>query len=277
MDNSVCGSSNCSDTLSDSGIDGYRHDQNQASSSVVVLDEIPDQSEQSHITTDTHELPDGSTNVLEGNSYEDINQQESTAQAQEWQEQVVENEDTGWQQSAGVGLVEVRGVNADDSEGNWQENSNEILRIEGGQSHLPEANEVFQDQIEPSSRENDTQVLSVDTNDLGGDTIEQVNWQNSISQVEEWQEQFRENEEASGSEGGEHDFQEEAHDLWNGNGSQEVAENWLERPSDQEAVMVGRVDRFYFPDDDNVYNMELRELLSRYSFGHLLLLKILYI
>lgn len=271
MDNSVCGSSsNCSDTLSDSDIDGYGHDQNQANSSLEVLDEIHDQSEQSQIISDIHDT----TNVLEGNSFDDINQQESTAQVQEWQEQVLENEDRGWQQSDGVGSIEVRSGNAEDSEGNWQENSQEILRNEGGQDHLQEAHEVFQEQLEPSSRENDAHGLSVNTNDLEGDTIENVNWQNSIAQVEEWQEQVRENEEASGSEGGEHGFQEEAHDSWHEVSSQEVAENWLEGPSDQEAVMVGRVDRFYFPDDDNVYNMELRELLSRYET---LLLKVLYI
>ncbi|CBI17120.3 unnamed protein product, partial [Vitis vinifera] len=201
LDNSVCGSSNCSDTLSDSDIDGYGHDQNQANSSLEVLDEIHDQSEQSQIISDIHDT----TNVLEGNSFEDINQQESTAQVQEWQEQVLENEDRGWQQSDGVGSIEVRSGNAEDSEGNWQENSQEILRNE-----------------------------------------------------------------ASGSEGGEHGFQEEAHDSWHEVSSQEVAENWLEGPSDQEAVMVGRVDRFYFPDDDNVYNMELRELLSRRSVSNLL-------
>lgn len=266
LDNSVCGSSNCSDTLSDSDIDGYGHDQNQANGSLEVLDEIHDQSEQSQIISDIHDT----TNVLEGNSFEDINQQESTAQVQEWQEQVLENEDRGWQQSDGVGFIEVRSGNAEDSEGNWQENSQEILRNEGGQDHLQEAHEVFQEQLEPSSRENDAHGLSVNTNDLEGDTIENVNWQNSIAQVEEWQEQVRENEEASGSEGGEHGFQEEAHDSWHEVSSQEVAENWLEGPSDQEAVMVGRVDRFYFPDDDNVYNMELRELLSRRSVSNLL-------
>jgi hypothetical protein len=51
-------------------------------------------------------------------------------------------------------------------------------------------------------------------------------------------------------------------------GFQEAVHSWLTEPSDLEAAPVGRMDPFYFPDDDNVYSMELRELLSRYEARH---------
>jgi len=61
----------------------------------------------------------------------------------------------------------------------------------------------------------------------------------------------------------------EVPEVWHeDNGFQEAVEHWLEGPSDQEAVPVSGVDTFYFPDDDNVYNVELRELLNRYVIFH---------
>lgn len=47
-------------------------------------------------------------------------------------------------------------------------------------------------------------------------------------------------------------------------GFQEAVEIWLGGPSDNEVAPVGRIHGFYFPEDDNVYSVELRELLSRY-------------
>lgn len=44
---------------------------------------------------------------------------------------------------------------------------------------------------------------------------------------------------------------------------QGAVRSWLEQPSDRDVVSSGRVSTFYAPDDENVYNMELQELLSR--------------
>jgi hypothetical protein len=54
-------------------------------------------------------------------------------------------------------------------------------------------------------------------------------------------------------------------EAWQEDGSfQEAVEIWLGGPSDNGAAPVGRIHGFYFPEDDNVYSVELRELLNRY-------------
>ena len=64
---------------------------------------------------------------------------------------------------------------------------------------------------------------------------------------------------------GENSRLQDSHEVWQEDGGfQEAVENWLGGPSDHESAPVGRICGFYFPEDDNVYSVELRELLNRY-------------
>ena len=52
-------------------------------------------------------------------------------------------------------------------------------------------------------------------------------------------------------------------DYWHDNTSQVTPRDWMGMPSGPGATSSGRDDTYYFSDDDNLYNTELRELLNR--------------
>jgi len=85
------------------------------------------------------------------------------------------------------------------------------------------------------------------------------NWQENIDH--EWSRETPEGED------GEDSHILEANGEWHEDDSHEDVENWQDGPSgpprDQRSIPVRRVNRFIPPDDDNVYSVELRELLSR--------------
>ncbi|KAK9158712.1 hypothetical protein Scep_005286 [Stephania cephalantha] len=91
------------------------------------------------------------------------------------------------------------------------------------------------------------------------------NWQEDT--IADWP------QETPGNDGEEDSQLQEAHE-WHEDGSQEVIDSWPDGPSDPprawRAVPNRRASRFHPPDDDNVYSMELRELLSRRSVSNLL-------
>ncbi|KAL6980281.1 hypothetical protein U1Q18_021925 [Sarracenia purpurea var. burkii] len=112
------------------------------------------------------------------------------------------------------------------------------------------------------------QVAYNQFNEWGDGTAGNVdgNWQENP--VNDWP------QETQGNEGVEEDHSQATHEVWHDNGAREAVENWSEAPSDppriRRFIPVRRVNRFHPPDDDNVYSMELRELLSRRSVSNLL-------
>lgn len=136
----------------------------------------------------------------------------------------------------------------------WQETANQ-----GGD---------WQEQITEDEGGNWQQTTFGQFNGWRDDNVEDMdtNWQENS--VNDWPQESSRN--TSGEEG----HRQEAQGVWHEDGSRETVENWSEGPSapprNRRAVPLRRFNRFHPPDDDNVYSMELRELLSRRSVSNLL-------
>ncbi|XP_072968083.1 uncharacterized protein [Typha angustifolia] len=169
------------------------------------------------------------------------------------------------------------------------------------------------DQEIPQPRRENTVVQQMEgagtTNELERSTSNDIVEQDSLNQVDSWQQEDAEHErrdweqpseggfdqwheetgaesdgnwqenqewsrEAPEDEDGETSHLPEVREEWHDDESHFTAENWQDDNSDppigQHSTPIRRVNRFIPPDDDNVYSMELRELLSRRSVSNLL-------
>lgn len=120
----------------------------------------------------------------------------------------------------------------------------------------------WQRHVTEVERESHQQSADIESNEWAHSASEGTdsNWQETT--VPAWPE-----EALSPENQGENNLQ-EATEAWRDVGSGETAENWSEGgPADPPRLMRSvtstRGARFHPPDDDNVYSMELRELLSR--------------
>ncbi|GJN28889.1 hypothetical protein PR202_gb17061 [Eleusine coracana subsp. coracana] len=101
-------------------------------------------------------------------------------------------------------------------------------------------------------------------------------WPNQIEEDAErnWEDNAEDlHSEPLEDDGGEHGHLQEEHDEWHDDESHGTVENWQDDYQDSrlDAGPIPRTEnRFIPPDDDNVYSMELRELLSRRSVSNLL-------
>ncbi|KAL2525914.1 RING/U-box superfamily protein [Abeliophyllum distichum] len=126
----------------------------------------------------------------------------------------------------------------------------------------------WQEQVAEDERENVQESTYNESNGWRDGTLQDTdrNWQENP--VPNW------NLDASINEGGAQSQLEDVHEDWRDNGSREAIDNWSEGPSDpprmRDSLPHRRGTRFHPPDDDNVYSMELRELLSRRSVSNLL-------
>lgn len=261
-------------------------------SSVSDTSSIPDHDVQRNdqfLAEDEQELPDGiydlfepSDEEREGNGFsveknltsnliKEQNQRASTSQA------------PGCHGVDGVVSQSVRNSNADECAG---ETSELEVRAEGCLEDVPE---VIQEQNAPIIETSPVHevVDSGQVEDPEVHVTEDLNRQETVALAEEWRESTPDHEEGdwqqqsnivSGNEetligtwqeggdnndSGEQSHAQEPQDDWHRNDLQEAIDSWLDVPSGEDVGSIGRVDTFYFPDDDNVYSMELRELLSR--------------
>ncbi|RDY12924.1 hypothetical protein CR513_02205, partial [Mucuna pruriens] len=291
-----------SDTSSNVDIDFNTNEQTESSSSHMVPSLHSEQSDPND--RGSNELGvSGSQNCLQGTTCENLDWQDPTAQVEGDQLQHLQHlpiESLDLQSSFNTEL-NVDGMPPEDTA---NEHTQQSSRIEDSEhSNNQEFSEVHNEQSELGDINNGENNSSNHNNHIEGN-VDDVNWNESgalegeqpveIFENEgsewyqsntEWRNSTEENvddnqlsntanewpENGLGNEDGEHSRLQESHEVWHEDGGfQEAVENWLGGPSDHESAPVGRIRGFYFPEDDNVYSVELRELLNRRSVSNLL-------
>lgn len=187
--------------------------------------------------------------------------------------------------------------NSDDANGSIsdgaQTNASDEVRSENSELSPPRAQVIDTGGL-PDQTRNSISDISVEEDDQRETTNQEGNWEGQdIGRRRNWQESDEAHfndwrgsnaevmdgnwQGSSGNGGpdesledvvGEQGLLQEAQGVWHEAGTREAVGNWAERPSDLQRTRrtfpVRRYNRFHPPDDDNVYSMELRELLSRY-------------
>lgn len=168
-------------------------------------------------------------------------------------------------------------------------------------TNAEESSDYNHNQSESQTETNENQVSDMPLLESSG-PLNDMEWQESANQTENWPEESLEHgrrEWQQSTEGGLSEWHDEAEeesdsnwhentdqdwfhrtpedatdgnlperDDWHDNDSQVTVENWLDEPSlpsrNQFDIPINRVNnRFVQSDDENVYSIELRELLSR--------------
>ncbi|XP_065870107.1 uncharacterized protein [Euphorbia lathyris] len=201
----------------------------------------------------------------------------------------------------------VRGQSGDHSDAMSDSNDNDIISNEQSEINTsPSIQHEGNEQLPPRTQESDIPQLSDQTNSSSINTAANITWedtamqgpitgdegrnwqQSDYTQFSEWRNgdaepmdaNWQENsvgEWPQGTPGNVHSEQRQqpvAQGVWHENPSREPVRNWIQEPANpprnRRAIPIRRFTRFHPPDDDNVYSMELRELLSRRSVSNLL-------
>ncbi|KAK8697752.1 hypothetical protein V6N13_113890 [Hibiscus sabdariffa] len=295
-------SSNHLDASSNADSNGNRNEQNRVNNTHSTIDGLNDRSECVKEETDHQRSLVGTTD-LEVET-EDVSLQAASARVEEWQEQVFESVVSNWQWPSNAEPIVSRCDLGQLLDGDGQESlsnasSSETLLNEAGVlSSLQESGEASYEHSLQDGERNRTYGLINVVENVETIPVDDTDGQEPASQPEQWQEEDEENQDAEWQEssvgyvvlmdGG----NEEAFDLHHedgesedrgydhmqealgtqheGGGLHDTRQNWSEGSYNQQPASVGRMDAFYFPDDDNVHNTELRELLSRRSVSNLL-------
>ncbi|XP_014497968.1 uncharacterized protein LOC106759346 isoform X1 [Vigna radiata var. radiata] len=282
--------SNLSDTSSESDIDVNAIEQTGASSSQAVPTVHSEQSRPINNGSDGLEIPCDQI-CSQGTPCEKLDWQGSAAHIEKNDREssssmrVERGDDTG---------QTVAMMSAEDSSNDLSQQSLQIEDIED--DNIQELSEVPTEQSQWGDITNDESNLSNQDDRVYSNIVGDVDLIESIAlEVEHQEEVIIENDRSDwhqsvdvhqlsnttnewpqnimGSEDGENSRmqEQEAPEAWQEDGGfQEAVEIWLGGPSDNEVAPVGRIHGFYFPEDDNVYSVELRELLSRRSVSNLL-------
>ncbi|KAL2328535.1 hypothetical protein Fmac_021962 [Flemingia macrophylla] len=306
-ENSECGqaASHASDSSSNVDIDFNTNEQTGSSSSHMVPSVHSEQYDSNDRARSGLGVSDSQIS-LQGTPCENLDWQELTSQVDHLQHLPIESVDC--QSSCSVGIE--RGDNTEQNVDVMptEDTSNDIqqsLQIEDSEhTNDQEFSEVHNEQSEAGDLNNNEHNSLNHINHMEGNVDDDVNLNQSSALEEEQPEEVFENEGSEwyqsntgwrnstednvddnqlsnaenewpennliNGDGGSSRLQ-ESHEVWHEDGGfQEAVENWLGGPSDHESAPVGRIRGFYFPDDDNVYSVELRELLNRRSVSNLL-------
>ncbi|PPD95510.1 hypothetical protein GOBAR_DD07483 [Gossypium barbadense] len=303
LDNSCSGpaSSNRSDRSASADSDGNRSEENRVNNTHDAIGGLNDRSECENEETDNGRCVIGTTD-LEVET--EVSQQATSACLEDQQEQVSESVFSIWQGLASAESNESRYDIGQVFDGPRQESladesSLETLQNEAGeQSNLQESGEASYERSFQDGERSRTYWLTNVVQNVERVPVDHIDGQEPASQAEQWQEEDQEtedadwqeasldhnelmdgrNEEASDmnhedgeSENGGYDDMQEAPDAQREDGGlHDTRQNWFEGSYNLQAATIGRTDTFYLPDDDNVHNTELRELLSRRSVSTLL-------
>ncbi|MED6108191.1 hypothetical protein PIB30_021328 [Stylosanthes scabra] len=297
-ENSGCSqaTSNLSDTSSDGDDDVNAIEHTGASSSQIVPSVHARNSESNNNGSDGIGMS-VSENCFQESTYENPDHQDSATYANEIDRALASSVEVEGIGSIGQNVVM---VTEDASSGLTQQS----LQIEGREPSNMQVNEVHIEQSELGGITDNESYLSHHSNHIEGNIAADVDWDESVApELDQPEEAISENEGGEwhqtsiewsstedgidnnqlggssnelpqntlGNEDGENPRLQEGPEVWQeDSGFQEAVEIWLGGPSDHEAVPVGRIHGFYFPEDDNVYSVELRELLNRRSVSNLL-------
>lgn len=210
------------------GRDGFR-----SRLETIVLGQVGSQSD----STTNNNTDDSRNDRAQTNISQDV-QRENHEQLQPSQEaDINQSPDQAGNSESNAAVDRINMQETATQGGNWQEPITEDGRQDWQQTTYGQFNEW---------RDGNTE-------DMDG------NWRDN--QVNNWPEETTRGAEGEGG------LAQEAQGVWQREGTREGVGNWSEGPSgpsrNRRSVPFRRFNRFHPPDDDNVYSMELRELLSR--------------